>query len=74
MQVLPFAEDELVLIVPPCSEHAGLPYIEKDALRSLTFVALDQGATVQATQEHALHRHGIIWHTLRVEMVRPQLP
>ena len=47
MQVLPFAEDELVLIVPPGSEHAGLPYIDKAALRSLTFVALDQGATVQ---------------------------
>ena len=60
-----------MLIVPPGSEHAGLPAIDKAALRGLTFVALDQGATVQATQEHALHRHGIVWHTLRVEMVRP---
>ena len=47
MQVLPYAEDELVLVVPPDSALAGLPAIDKSQLRSLTFLSLDQGATVQ---------------------------
>ena len=47
MQVLPFAEDEIVLIVPPSSAYAGMASIDKAALRHMTFVALDQGATVQ---------------------------
>ena len=44
---MPYAEDELVLVVPPDSPLAGLPAIDKAQLQSLTFLSLDQGATVQ---------------------------
>ena len=59
-----------MLVVPRAHPLAGQTAIDKDELYNLTFVTLNQGSTVQAAQEQALHQHGITWRTLNIDMVR----
>lgn len=69
LQVVPYAQDELVLVVPRGDPLAGQTAIDKDELYNLTFVTLNQGSTAQQAQEQALHQHGITWRTLNIDMV-----
>ena len=57
LQVIPYAQDELVLVVPRAHALARRgTAIEKEELYQLEFVSLNQGSTVQAS---AVNRPGV---------------
>ena len=68
-QAVPYAQDELVLLVPSNHELAQRGSIDKCELYNLSFVSMNQGSSVQAMQEETLLRQGIKWHKLRTHMV-----
>lgn len=69
LQAVPYAQDELVLLVPSSHELAQRGSIEKCELYNLDFVSMNQGSSVQAAQEETLLQQGIKWHKLRTHMV-----
>ena len=73
-QAVPYAQDELVLLVPSSHELAQRGSIEKCELYNLDFVKMNQGSSVQAAQEETLLQQGIKWHKLRTHMVRHLAP
>jgi len=62
-------QDELVLIVPRDHPLADVGQVTRDGLYSLTFVSVNAGSPVQSAQETTLHKHGILWRRLKVDMV-----
>lgn len=66
---MPYAQDELVLLVPSNHELAQRGSIDKCELYNLSFVSMNQGSSVQAMQEETLLRQGIKWHKLHTHMV-----
>ncbi len=68
-QAVPYAQDELVLLVPSSHELAQRGSIEKCELYNLDFVSMNQGSSVQAAQEETLLQQGIKWHKLHTDMV-----
>jgi len=66
---VPYAQDELVLLVPSNHELAQRGSIEKCELYNLDFVSLNQGSSVQVAQEETLLQQGIKWHKLNTHMV-----
>lgn len=68
-QAVPYAQDELVLLVPSNHELAQRGSIDKCELYNLSFVSMNQGSSVQAMQEETLLRQGIKWHRLHTHMV-----
>ena len=74
MQVVPYAEDELVLIVPPEHPLAARGTIEVAELYGLSLVGINQGSSVQAVQEGLLRRHGILWRHLHIDLACPAGP
>ena len=48
-QVTPYAQDEMVLIVPRNHMFAKRDAIDKSELRALTFVSLNKSSTVQVS-------------------------
>lgn len=68
-QAVPYAQDELVLLVPSNHELAWRGSIDKCELYNLSFVSMNQGSSVQAMQEETLLRQGIKWHKLHTHMV-----
>lgn len=69
VQAVPYAQDELVLLVPSNHELAQRGSIEKCELYNLDFVSMNQGSSVQAAQEETLLQQGIKWHKLHTHMV-----
>ncbi len=69
VQAVPYAQDELVLLVPSNHELAQRGSIEKCELYNLDFVSLNQGSSVQVAQEETLLQQGIKWHKLNTHMV-----
>jgi DNA-binding transcriptional LysR family regulator len=70
LTAVPYARDEVMLVVPRNHPAAHAGSISTDDLYGLTFVSLNHGSTVQAVQESTLLRHGIVWSDLRIDMVR----
>ncbi|KAK9916423.1 hypothetical protein WJX75_002429 [Coccomyxa subellipsoidea] len=68
LQVTPYANDELVLIVPRHHELAKQGSIALEELYSLPLVSLNQGSSVQLVQEKLLRQHGILWRHLKIDM------
>lgn len=66
---MPYAQDELVLLVPPNHKLAQQGSIDKCELYNLNFVSMNQGSSVQAMQEETLLCQGIKWHKLHTHMV-----
>ncbi len=73
VQVRPYQEDEVVLIVGREHPLAGGPEIDRKTLASLKFVSLHRSSTVQGIKS-TLEQHGIDWKTLQVVMVGPDHP
>ena len=65
-----WSQDELVLIVPRGHSLASGGVVAKDGLYSLTFVSLNSGSSVQQAQEATLRKQGILWRSLKIDMVR----
>ena len=58
-----------MLIVPREHPLAGMGQVAREGLYSLTFVSLNAGSSVQSAQESTLHKHGILWRRLKIDMV-----
>ncbi len=69
LQVTPYQEDEVVLVVSPGHPLAGAQKVELATLRQLRFVSLQKSSTVQGIR-NILQGHGVVWSTLQVVMVR----
>jgi len=68
LEVRPYAEDEMALILPMFHPFARLHQIEKDDLYKLQFIALDSQSTIRKVIDQVLTRCGIETRRLKVEM------
>ncbi len=68
LEVIPYAEDELALILPVFHPLAGVELIQRDDLYRLDFIALDSQSTIRKVIDQVLTRCGIETRRLRVEM------
>ncbi len=68
LQVIPYAEDELVLVLPVSHPFAKIDTIQKDDLYKLKFITLDSQSTIRKVIDKVLTQGGIDTKRLRVEM------
>ena len=68
LQVAPYAEDELALIMPVFHPLAGSEVIARSDLYKLKFITLDSQSTIRKVIDQVLTRGGIETRRLRVEM------
>jgi DNA-binding transcriptional LysR family regulator len=68
LEVTPYAEDELALILPVFHPLSRTGQIEKDDLYKLQFMALDSQSTIRKVIDQVLTRCGIETRRLRIEM------
>ncbi len=68
LKILPYAEDELALILPVNHELAQIGAVQKDDLYQLQFIALDSQSTIRKVIDQVLTRCGIDTRRLKVEM------
>lgn len=68
LEVIPYAEDEMALILPMFHPFTRLPVIEKDDLYKLQFIALDSQSTIRKVIDQVLTRCGIETRRLKIEM------
>jgi DNA-binding transcriptional LysR family regulator len=68
LEVIPYAEDELALILPATHAMAHGEMIHKDELYKLQFIALDSQSTIRKVIDQVLTRSGIDVRRLKIEM------
>jgi DNA-binding transcriptional LysR family regulator len=68
LEIIPYAEDELALILPVLHPLARVDVIQKEDLYRLQFIALDSQSTIRKVIDQVLGRCGIETRRLRVEM------
>jgi DNA-binding transcriptional LysR family regulator len=68
LEIIPYAEDELALILPVFHPLAKIGTIQKDDLYKLQFIALDSQSTIRKVIDQVLTRCGIDTRRLKVEM------
>ena len=68
LQVRPYQEDEVVLIVGSEHRFASRTHIDKHELLGLSFVSLHRSSTVQGIK-NTLVGQGVDWRALNVVMV-----
>ncbi|HTL89899.1 MAG TPA: LysR family transcriptional regulator [Leptolyngbya sp.] len=68
LEIIPYAEDELALILPPTHALARLETIQKEDLYRLQFIALDSQSTIRKVIDQVLGRCGIETRRLKIEM------
>ncbi|MES1025446.1 LysR family transcriptional regulator [Gloeocapsa sp. BRSZ] len=68
LEILPYAEDELALILPVSHPFAKLDTIYKDDLYKLQFIALDSQSTIRKVIDQVLTRCDIDTRRLKIEM------
>jgi DNA-binding transcriptional LysR family regulator len=68
LKILPYAEDELALILPVTHELAQIGAVQRDDLYQLQFIALDSQSTIRKVIDQVLTRCGIDTRRLKVEM------
>lgn len=68
LEIVPYAEDELALIVPTSHEFAQRETILKEDLYSLKFISLDAQSTIRKVIDQVLTRCGIDTNNLQLEM------
>jgi DNA-binding transcriptional LysR family regulator len=68
LEVIPYAEDEMALILPVFHPFTRLNQIEKDDLYKLQFIALDSQSTIRKVIDQVLTRCGIETRRLKIEM------
>ena len=68
LEIIPYAEDELALILPRFHPLAKTDIIEKEDLYKLQFIALDSQSTIRKVIDQVLTRCGIDTKRLKVEM------
>jgi len=68
LEIIPYAEDELALILPVFHELAAIDPISKEDLYTLKFIALDSQSTIRKVIDQVLSRCGIETRQLKLEM------
>ena len=68
LNIMPYAEDELALILPASHSLAQIEMIEKDDLYKLKFITLDSQSTIRKVIDQVLSRCEIETKRLRIEM------
>jgi DNA-binding transcriptional LysR family regulator len=68
LQVIPYAEDELALILPVSHPLAKVTMIQKEDLYKLNFIALDSQSTIRKVIDQVLTRCNIDPKRLKIEM------
>ncbi|MCP9820507.1 LysR family transcriptional regulator [Synechococcus sp. Cruz-9H2] len=68
LQVVPYTNDELVLVLPVKHPLARLPELNKDDLYRLGFVCLDAQSTTRKMVDQLLARSGLEVQRLKIEM------
>lgn len=68
LQIVPYAEDELALILPTSHPLAQVDKIQRDDLYKLQFIALDSQSTIRKVIDQVLTRSGIEMRRLKIEM------
>lgn len=68
LEVVPYAEDELALILPVAHPFAKAGTVQKDDLYKLQFITLDSQSTIRKVIDSVLTRSGIDTRRLKIEM------
>ncbi|WP_449274574.1 LysR substrate-binding domain-containing protein [Kovacikia minuta] len=68
LEIIPYAEDELALILPVFHPLARVETVQKDDLYKLQFITLDSQSTIRKVIDQVLARGGIETRRLRIEM------
>ncbi|BAQ63752.1 LysR family transcriptional regulator [Geminocystis sp. NIES-3709] len=68
LEIIPYAQDELALIIPPNHPFAEQETIAKDDLYSLNYITLDSQSTIRKVLDQVLSRCEINTSELKVEM------
>ena len=68
LEIIPYAEDELALILPPLHSLAKSDTIQKEDLYKLSFIALDSQSTIRKVIDQVLTRCNINTKRLKIEM------
>ncbi len=68
LEIIPYAEDELALLLPILHPLAKTDTIQKEDLYKLQFIALDSQSTIRKVIDQVLSRSGIDPRRLKVEM------
>ncbi|MGF1535913.1 MAG: LysR family transcriptional regulator [Elainellaceae cyanobacterium] len=68
LDISPYAEDELALILPALHPLSRSATIQKDDLYKLKFIALDSQSTIRKVIDNVLSRSGIETRRLKIEM------
>ncbi|MBD2460980.1 LysR family transcriptional regulator [Oscillatoria sp. FACHB-1407] len=68
LEIIPYAEDELALILPVLHSLARINTVQKDDLYKLQFIALDSQSTIRKVIDQVLSRCGIETRRLKIEM------
>ncbi|MEB3232674.1 MAG: LysR family transcriptional regulator [Leptolyngbyaceae bacterium] len=68
LEIMPYAEDELALILPVFHPLARVMTVQKDDLYKLQFIALDSQSTIRKVIDQVLTRSGIETRRLKIEM------
>lgn len=68
LEIIPYAEDELALILPVIHPFAQVDVVQKDDLYKLQFITLDSQSTIRKVIDQVLTRSGIETRRLKIEM------
>lgn len=68
LELTPYAEDELALILPVSHPFSSLKYIQKEDLYRLRFIALNTQSTIRNVIESTLTQNGIDSSYFKIEM------
>ena len=68
LEIIPYAEDELALILPVFHPLAKVHTVQKEDLYKLQFITLDSQSTIRKVIDQVLTRCGIDTKRLKVEM------
>ncbi|MBD1921137.1 LysR family transcriptional regulator [Microcoleus sp. FACHB-831] len=68
LEIIPYAEDELALILPVFHPLAKIPTIQREDLYKLQFIALDSQSTIRKVIDNVLIRADIDPRRLKIEM------
>ncbi|GAC1464984.1 MAG: hypothetical protein NVSMB70_10950 [Chamaesiphon sp.] len=68
LEIIPYAEDELALILPSSHTLAKTDTIQREDLYKLQFIALDSQSTIRKVIDQVLSRCGIDTKRLKIEM------
>jgi DNA-binding transcriptional LysR family regulator len=68
LEIIPYAEDELALILPIFHPFTRNAQVERDDLYKLQFIALDSQSTIRKVIDQVLTRCGIETRRLKIEM------